>query len=149
MSKKFLSIITSFMRKKRPRKKETFFEKLVKEDTNVSMMNFFLMSTLAVGVILLFVPVVGMSVDIWFNHTITINLSDMALYVGAVAGIFAAGGLSSSWTEFAYSKYNVPKITEEDMARREEAQMDIEDMCNNDEFESEQYISQIGHISQN
>ena len=93
-------------------KEDSFFTKLIKEDTNVSMMNFFLMATLAVGVILLFVPVIGMLVDIWFNHTMTINLSDMAVYVGAVAGIFAAGGLSSSWTEWAYSKYNVPIITE-------------------------------------
>ena len=107
------------------RTKDSFFTKLIKEDTNVSMMNFFLMATLAVGVILLFVPVVGMFVDIWFNHTMTINLSDMALYIGAVAGIFAAGGLSSSWTEWAYSKYNVPVITEEDMTKREETQSGI------------------------
>lgn len=113
-------------------KKESFFDKLIKEDTNVSMMNFFLMSTLAIGTILLFVPVVGMFVDIWFNHTMTINLSDMAVYIGAVAGIFAAGGLSSSWTEWSYSKYKVPTITEEDMARREEVRNSIE-TCDKDE----------------
>ena len=70
------------------------------------------MATLAVGVILLFIPIVGMLVDIWFNHTMTINLSDMALYVGAVAGIFASGGLTSAWTEFSYSKYKVPVLDE-------------------------------------
>ena len=47
----------------------------------------------------------------------TINMSDLGAYIVAVAGIFAAGGLSSAWTEFAYSKYNVPVITEEDMAK--------------------------------
>jgi len=99
--------------------KDGFWTKLIKEDTNVSIMNFFLIATLAVGVILLFVPVIGMMVDIWFNHTITINLSDMAVYIGAVSAIFAAGGLSSSWAEWAYSKYNVKPITEEDMARSE------------------------------
>ena len=99
--------------------KDGFWTKLVKEDTNVSVMNFFLMATLAVGVLLLFVPVVAMTVDVWFNHTLTINMSDLGMYIGAVAGIFAAGGLSSAWTEFAYSKYNVPPITEEDMARSE------------------------------
>ena len=108
MLKKILNIINKVSKVK----EDSFFTKLIKEDTNVSMMNFFLIATLAVGVILLFVPVIGMLVDIWFNHTITINLSDMALYIGAVAGIFAAGGLSSSWTEWAYSKYNVPIITE-------------------------------------
>lgn len=118
-------------------KKDGLFSKLIKEDTNVSMMNFFLMATLGVGVILLFVPVIGMLVDIWFNHTITINLSDLAVYVGAVAGIFAAGGLSSSWTEWAYSKYNVPIITEHTQdessqeKESEQTEEDKEDIINN------------------
>ena len=94
------------------KKKENYFSKLVKEDNNVSALNFFLIATLAVGVILLFVPIIGMLVDIWFNHTMTINLSDMALYVGAVAGIFASGGLTSAWTEFSYSKYKVAPLDE-------------------------------------
>jgi hypothetical protein len=93
-------------------KKENYFQKLVKEDNNVSALNFFLIATLAVGVILLFVPIIGMLVDIWFNHTMTINLSDLALYIGAVAGIFASGGLTSAWTEFSYSKYKVPVLDE-------------------------------------
>ena len=96
------------------RKKENYFSRLIKEDNNISALNFFLIATLAVGVILLIVPVIGMLVDIFFNHTMTINLSDMALYIGAVAGIFASGGLTTAWTEFSYSKYNVPPITEED-----------------------------------
>ena len=116
MLQNFISTCTNkFMSKN----KDGFWTKLVKEDTNVSVMNFFLMATLAVGVLLLFVPVVAMAVDVWFNHTLTINMSDLGMYIGAVAGIFAAGGLSSAWTEFAYSKYNVPPITEEDMARSE------------------------------
>ena len=107
-------------KKRRTKKKaDGFWSKLIKEDTNVSVMNFFLMATLGVGVILLFIPAVGMCVDIWFNHTLTINMSDLGAYIMAVAGIFAAGGLSSAWTEFAYSKYNVPPITEEDMAKAE------------------------------
>ena len=104
--------------------------KLLKEDTNVSMMNFFLLAVLGVGVILLFVPVIGMLVDIWFNHTITIDLTGLSAYVAAVAGIFAAGGLSSAWTEFSYSKFNVPVITEEDMARSQEAADAIENAGN-------------------
>ena len=119
------------------RKKDSFFKKLIKEDTNVSMMNFFLMSTLAVGVILLFVPVIGMLVDIWFNHTMTINMADLSTYIVAVAGIFAAGGLSSAWTEFAYSKYNVPVITEADMAEAENRAIKIEQENNSENIEEE------------
>ena len=92
--------------------KDNFFKKLIKEDNNVSALNFFLIATLAVGVMLLFVPVIGMIVDIWFNHTMTINLSDMAMYIGAVAGIFASGGLTSAWTEFSYSKFKVAPLDE-------------------------------------
>ena len=113
------------------KKQDGFWTKLVKEDTNVSVMNFFLMATLGVGVLLLFIPVVAMIVDIWYNHTLTINMSDLGMYIGAVAGIFAAGGLSSAWTEFAYSKYNIPPITEEDMARSESNAELIRDENNN------------------
>ena len=113
------------------KKQDGFWTKLVKEDTNVSVMNFFLMATLGVGVLLLFIPVVAMVVDLWYNHTLTINMSDLGMYIGAVAGIFAAGGLSSAWTEFAYSKYNIPPITEEDMARSESNEELIRDENNN------------------
>lgn len=98
---------------KSKKKKDNFFTRLVKEDNNLSVLNFFLICTLAVGVILLIVPIVGMMVDIIFNHTMTINLSDMALYIGAVAGIFASGGLTSAWTEFSYSKFKVPIVGED------------------------------------
>lgn len=112
MINKILKIITfGLMGKKK--NNDGFLTKLVKEDNNVSVLNFFLMCTLAVGVILLFVPVIGILVDIWFNHTITINLSDMAVYIGAVAAIFASGGLTTAWTEFSYSKYDVPPIDED------------------------------------
>jgi hypothetical protein len=91
---------------------DNYFAKLVKENNNVSALNFFLLATLGVGIILLIVPIVGMLVDIFYNHTMTINLSDMALYIGAVAGIFASGGLTSAWTEFSYSKFNVKPLDE-------------------------------------
>jgi len=125
MIKKLLTAIMGVAVKKK-QKKEGFMKKLVKSDTNVSMMNFFLLATLCVGVILLFIPAVGIIVDIIYNHTITINMSDLSAYIIAVAGIFTAGGLSAAWTEFAYSKYDVKLPTEEDMARAEEAKDAIE-----------------------
>lgn len=119
------------------RKKESFMQKLIKSDTNVSMMNFFLLATLAVGVILLFIPAIGIMVDIIYNHTITVNMSDISSYIIAVAGIFAAGGLSSAWTEFAYSKYDIKPITEEDMARAEESKEAIENAGDDEELINE------------
>lgn len=122
---------------RKQRKKEGFMQKLIKSDTNVSMMNFFLLATLAVGVLLLFIPAIGIIVDIIYNHTITVNMSDISSYIIAVAGIFAAGGLSSAWTEFAYSKYDIKPITEEDMARAEEAIEAIEEAGNDEELMNE------------
>lgn len=95
------------------KQKDNFFTRLLKEDNNLSVLNFFLIVVLAVGIILLFVPVIGMLVDIFYNHTMTINLSDMAMYIGAVAAIFASGGLTSAWTEFSYSKYDIPPVDED------------------------------------
>lgn len=111
---KILRIITFGLYKgmKKKEDNDNYFSKLVKENNNVSALNFFLLSTLFVGIILLIVPIIGMLVDIFFNHTMTINLSDMALYIGAVAGIFASGGLTSAWTEFSYSKFKVAPLDE-------------------------------------
>lgn len=136
MLKKLFSLGSSLFGNKITKKKnkETFVDKLLKEDTNVSMMNFFLLATLGVGVVLLIVPVIGMLVDIWYNHTMTINLSDMAVYLGGVAGIFASGGLSTAWTEWSYAKYNTPVITEEDMARREEVMEAIDNSGSDEEI---------------
>lgn len=118
-------------------KKDNYFQKLVKENNNVSALNFFLIATLAVGVILLFIPIIGILVDIWFNHTITINLSDMALYIGAVAGIFASGGLTSAWTEFSYSKYKVPILDEEGRPIKDDNNNGIPDDEETDECDKE------------
>lgn len=86
--------------------KEGFWTNLVKDDNNFSTVNFFLVAATIVGIALLIVPIFAMCVDVYFNHTITINLSDMAAYIVAVAGIFGAAGLTNAWTEYSYQRYN-------------------------------------------
>jgi len=92
--------------------KENYFVRATKENNNVNPIYLFLLIVLGVGIILLVVPVIGMLVDIWFNHTMTINLSDMALYVGAVAAMFTGGGAAGAITEYSYSKFNVKPLDE-------------------------------------
>ncbi len=138
MLNKILKIITfGLMNKKK--NTDSFLTKLVKEDNNVSVLNFFLMCTLGVGVILLFVPVIGILVDIWFNHTITINLSDMAVYIGAVAAIFASGGLTTAWTEFSYSKYDIPPIDEDGDDMIKDNGVSDSETCANDKPKRRRY----------
>ena len=94
------------------KKKENYFIRATKEDNNINPIYLFLLIILAVGILLLFVPIVGMIVDIIYNKTITINLSDMSLYIGAVAAIFTGGGITGAITEYSYSKFKVKPLDE-------------------------------------
>lgn len=89
-----------------PNNKEGFWTNLVKDDNNFSTVNFFLVAATVVGIMLLIMPMIAMGVDIYYNHTLTINLSDMGAYIVAVAGIFGAAGLTNAWTEYSYQRYN-------------------------------------------
>ena len=107
--------------------KENYFVRATKEDNNVNPIYLFLLIVLGVGIILLIVPVIGMIVDIWFNHTMTINLSDMALYVGAVAAMFTGGGAAGAITEYSYSKFNVKPLDEDGREIKDENHNGIPD----------------------
>lgn len=89
-----------------PSKPEGFWTNLVKDDNNFSTVNFFLIAAVIVGIIMLIVPMVGLCVDIYYNHTITVNMDALAAYIIAVAGVWGAAGLTNAWTEYSYQKYN-------------------------------------------
>ena len=76
-----------------------YFSKLVSNNTGISSKNFFLISITIIGLCLLIVPIFALCIEAWYNHTITTNLSDMAAYIGAVACIFASGGITKAWSE--------------------------------------------------
>ena len=114
--KNVIKILPIIMRSKKQRisvnnseesqEKLGFWTKLVNDDNNFSTVNFFLVASTIVGITLLIMPMIAMMVDIYYNHTLTINLSDMAAYIVAVAGIFGAAGLTNAWTEYSYQRYN-------------------------------------------
>jgi len=68
--------------------------KLIKDDNNVSVGNFFLVTTTIVGLLLLLIPLFTLTIEAWFNHTITTDLNGMAAYIIAVCSIFTVGGLT-------------------------------------------------------
>ena len=94
------------------KKNENYFIRATKEDNNINPIYLFLLIVLAIGILLLLVPIIGMIVDIVYNKTITINLSDMSLYIGAVAAIFTGGGITGAITEYSYSKFKVNPLDE-------------------------------------
>lgn len=85
--------------------KDNFFMKLIKSNTGVSSKNFFLVCTTIVGMVLLAVLIAGMIVDVVFNHTITISMSEAAAFIGAIASLFAAAGLTKAGSEWSENKY--------------------------------------------
>ena len=124
---KILKVCTFGLYKGMKKKKENYFIRATKEDNNINPIYLFLLIVLGVGIILLIVPVIGMLVDIFYNHTITINLSDMALYVGAVAAMFTGSGAAGAITESSYSKFNVKPLDENGQTIKDENHNGIPD----------------------
>ena len=85
--------------------KKSFFMKLISSNTGVSSKNFFLVCTTIIGMILLGVLIPGMIIDIIFKHTITISMAEAAGFIGAVASLFAAAGLTKAGSEWSENKY--------------------------------------------
>lgn len=86
--------------------KESYMNKLIKDDNNFNVGNFFLVATTIVGLLLLIVPLFVLTIEAWFNHTITTDLSGMASYIVAVCSIFTVGGLTHGWTSWSRNKFN-------------------------------------------
>ena len=77
----------------------------IKDDNNVNVGNFFLVACTVVGLLLLLIPLFTLTIEAWFNHTITTDLNGMAAYIIAVCSIFTVGGLTHGWTSWAKSKF--------------------------------------------
>ena len=84
---------------------DNYMTKLIKSDNNLSPGNFFLIATTIVGLLLLLVPLFVLTIEAWFNHTITTDLSGMAAYIVAVCSIFTVGGLTHGWTSWSENKF--------------------------------------------
>ena len=84
---------------------DSYVNKLIKSDNNVSVGNFFLVACTIVGLLLLTVPLFALVIEAWFNHTITTELNGMASYIVAVCSIFTVGGLTHGWTHWAENKF--------------------------------------------
>ena len=66
------------------------------------------------------VPVVALTIEAIFMHTIATDLSAMAAYIGAVASLFATAGITKAWSEkFEYQRPR-PFINNEKSDKEEE-----------------------------
>lgn len=76
-----------------------YLGKLISNNTGVSSKNFFLVSVTIIGLVLLFVPVVLLLMEMYYNHTIKTDLDGLSKYIGAVAGVFITAGVTKAWSE--------------------------------------------------
>lgn len=90
---------------KKRKKKQGFFERLITKNNGFSSKSFFLVVVTIIGCILLFVPVIILCVEIYFNHTIQTDITGLAAYIGAVAAIFASAGVTKAYGE-RYDRQN-------------------------------------------
>ena len=81
------------------------FRNLIKSNSGVSSKNFFLVCVTLVGILMLSILAAGFIVDIIFNHTITISMSDASYFIGAIASLFATAGITKAWSDSSANKY--------------------------------------------
>lgn len=79
--------------------KGNFFSKLVQQNSGYSSKSFFLVVVTLIGTLLLAVPIFSLTIEAWYNHTITTDLTAMAAYITAVAAVFTSVGLTKVWSE--------------------------------------------------
>jgi hypothetical protein len=82
-----------------------FFYKLIQNNTGISSKNFFLVVITIIGCILLLMPAIIIPVEL-FTTGLTTDLTGIASYIGAVAGIFAAAGVTKAWSEKYEDNHN-------------------------------------------
>ena len=85
---------------------KSFILNLIKNNTGISSKNFFLVVVTIIGCILLLIPAIILLVEIFTTHTIATDLTGIASYIGAVAGIFAAAGVTKAWSEKYEDNHN-------------------------------------------
>lgn len=92
--------------------KQGWWAKLLdKNNDQVSSSSFFVCILLAVGVLLLLVPLFALCIEAWFNHTITTDLTGMAAYIGAVTAIFTVAAGLKGWVSHNDAKTKVAEIS--------------------------------------
>ena len=84
-------------------KQDSLFKKLIKDNNNYSVGNFFLIVLTMVAILLLMVPM-SLLIEMLFNKTIVTDLNGMAAYILAVVSLLGIGGGTFGWVEWSKNK---------------------------------------------
>ena len=100
-----LNLLTFGIFKQKSNDGDSLFKKLIKDNNNYSVGNFFLIVLTMVAILLLMVPM-SLLIEMLFNKTIVTDLNGMAAYILAVVSLLGIGGGTFGWVEWSKNKYS-------------------------------------------
>lgn len=100
-----LNLLTFGIFKQKSNDSDSLFKKLIKDNNNYSVGNFFLIVLTMVAILLLMVPM-SLLIEMLFNKTIVTDLNGMAAYILAVVSLLGIGGGTFGWVEWSKNKYS-------------------------------------------
>lgn len=100
-----LNLLTFGIFKQKSTDGDSLFKKLIKDNNNYSVGNFFLIVLTMVAILLLMVPM-SLLIEMLFNKTIVTDLNGMAAYILAVVSLLGIGGGTFGWVEWSKNKYS-------------------------------------------
>ena len=86
-------------------KKYGFWGLLVRTNTGVSSLNFYLIMTTLVGIALLMLVIFAITWEVIHNNTVQSDINGWAAFVGAVATLFASAGIAKGWSNWSENKF--------------------------------------------
>lgn len=94
-------------------KKRGFWGLLVRKNTGVSSLSFFLIAVTLAGLGLLALVAFVMIWEVVHNNTITSDLSGWATFIGSISALFASAGITKGWSNWSENKFNANKNNQE------------------------------------
>lgn len=85
--------------------KHGFWGSLVRTNTGVSSLNFYLIGTTFIGMALLCLVIFAIAWEVVHNNIVSSDISGWAAFVGAVASLFASAGIAKGWSNWSENKY--------------------------------------------
>lgn len=85
-----------------------FWGGLVRSGTGISSTNFFLICTTIMSAILLIVVPFSIIWEEIHNNSVISDLGGWAAYIGAIAGLLGAAGVTKSWSNYSNMKFGGP-----------------------------------------
>ena len=117
-----MSLIDDIMKKS----KYGFWGSLVRRNTGVSSLNFYLIGVTIIGIALLALVIFAIAWEVIHNNTVSSDINGWAAFVGAVAGLFATAGITKGWSNWSENKF-APRNYENSLENDSQDSEDIPD----------------------